>query len=87
MEPRPLGRVLHACLVSARLITVLERLQQVVPASDLPTVQRRRATALHDFAGVMSTLEATARWTPRGQRLFESMQELLARGLGDVTPS
>jgi hypothetical protein len=77
-EPRQLGEVLHTCLAAARITALLDRMLDVVPASVRPRILRRRAVTRSDFLVAMASLANAAQWTPRGQRLFESLRGLEA---------
>jgi HEXXH motif-containing protein len=76
-RPRPLGRVLHACVVAARIAAALDRCDDLVAEPERTESLRARARAVADFRAAMESLESRARWTERGSRLFGSLRAYL----------
>jgi HEXXH motif-containing protein len=81
-DPRPLHGILHGTFVFLRLAQFFERVMAVEPSLNAEQRFHRHVRGLYDG---MSELERHARWTPRGNRLFEAMWEV-TRQLKTVLP-
>lgn len=73
VNPRPLTRVLHATVVAARLIDVLDRLSDAgIGDSEYLASTRERFVRDLDFG--LGSMGEHAQWTPLGEELFSGMQ-------------
>ena len=81
-DPRPLHGILHGTFVFLRLAQFFERVMAVEPSLNAEQRFHRHVRGLYDG---MSELERHARWTPRGNSLFEAMWEV-TRQLKTVLP-